>query len=384
MALLVDKYSISKPSDVVFNKDIYNRLLDNIPSSKKLEEEREFYDSHEGTMKEKYELYKSINKSKKKRKYSMIGNLIIHGFNKSSLVKIMLQELYGQDVHDMRTINYEVENSNSKDKIIEIPQSLYHIVITANGTTLDKLIIQHVVDNYASIKFFITDSTLVPFKIILIKNADKLSTYAQASLRRTMENNCDTCRFVLCVSETSKIIDPIRSRCLHIRIPKPQTKELLSYIATISKMENINASLGYIKHIVDISNRDVKTALWWLQHYKYKIKDMTIPWKNRLNQLIGIFDYIYKKKKVVKLTGIMALRSTVNELLLTNIPYNVIISELLFQIISQHPEYPHELQKKIISIFFKYEYNLVTGIRHIIHIETMYIELCKTLYEEPL
>ena len=171
---------------------------------------------------------------------------------------------------------------------------------------------------------------------------------------------------------------------LHIRIPKPPTKELMSYIATISRMENINAPLAYIKYIVDISNRDIKTALWWLQHYKYKIKDMTVSWKNRLKQITDIFYYIYKKKKVVKLVGIMALRTTVNELLLTNIPYNVIVSELLFQIITNYNEYSYDLQKKIISIFFKYEYNLVTGIRHIIHIEAMYIELCKMFYEEPL
>ncbi len=78
-----------------------------------------------------------------------------------------------------------------------------------------------------------------PFKVIYLDECDALTREAQQALRRTMENYTQTCRFILSANYSSKIIDPIQSRCAMFRF-KPLAKEdIFQIIKTIEKSENI-------------------------------------------------------------------------------------------------------------------------------------------------
>ena len=90
----------------------------------------------------------------------------------------------------------------------------------------------------------------VPFKIIYLDECDALTREAQQALRRTMENYTQTCRFILSANYSSKIIDPIQSRCVVFRFKHLEKKDILIIIDKITEQEKLK---------IDEKSKD---ALW--------------------------------------------------------------------------------------------------------------------------
>jgi len=98
----------------------------------------------------------------------------------------------------------------------------------------------------------------VPFKIIFLDECDALTREAQQSLRRTMENYTQTCRFILSCNYSSKIIDPIQSRCAMFRFKRLEKKEIHSIIEKIEKDENLKIDEKSKEALFVISEGDVR------------------------------------------------------------------------------------------------------------------------------
>jgi replication factor C small subunit len=98
----------------------------------------------------------------------------------------------------------------------------------------------------------------VPFKIIYLDECDALTRDAQQALRRTMENFTQTCRFILSANYSSKLIDPIQSRCAIFRF-KPLEKDYVKkIIESIAKKESLKIDKPAEDALVEISGGDCR------------------------------------------------------------------------------------------------------------------------------
>ncbi|MBP1928053.1 replication factor C small subunit [Methanolinea mesophila] len=103
------------------------------------------------------------------------------------------------------------------------------------------------------------------FKILFLDEADALTPDAQAALRRTMESYALTCRFILSCNYSSKIIDPIQSRCAIYRFRPLSRDAIAEEIHRIAGKEKIKISPGAIDAIVYVAQGDMRKAINALQ-----------------------------------------------------------------------------------------------------------------------
>ncbi len=115
----------------------------------------------------------------------------------------------------------------------------------------------------------------VPFKIILLDEADALTRDAQQALRRMMEKYTDTCRFILNCNYSSKIIPPIQSRCAIFRFSPLSLKDVEEYIKRIEKGEKIKLSKESIEALYEVSEGDLRRLTNILQSVASVSKKIT-------------------------------------------------------------------------------------------------------------
>jgi replication factor C small subunit len=158
------------------------------------------------------------------------------GTGKSTLALITVKELYGDQWRE----NY-LELNASDERGINI--------------------VREKVKNFARTKSL----GKVPFKIIFLDEADALTPEAQQALRRTMENYSTTCRFILSCNYSSKIIDPIQSRCAIFRFKLLEKKDIQRYIQRIVEGESLTISPDAIEALYEGSEGDCRKATNLLQ-----------------------------------------------------------------------------------------------------------------------
>jgi replication factor C small subunit len=104
-----------------------------------------------------------------------------------------------------------------------------------------------------------------PFKIIFLDEADALTPEAQAALRRTMERYSGTCRFILSCNYSSKIIEPIQSRCATFRFRAIHEDDVKKYVARLAKAEGLTVTEDGYAALLYVSRGDLRKVTNALQ-----------------------------------------------------------------------------------------------------------------------
>jgi replication factor C small subunit len=105
----------------------------------------------------------------------------------------------------------------------------------------------------------------IPFKVIFLDEADALTKEAQQALRRTMENYTNTCRFIMSCNYSSRIIDPIQSRCVIFRFKLLEKKDITAVIQRIAEQESLSLENNTAETLYEASEGDCRRAINLLQ-----------------------------------------------------------------------------------------------------------------------
>lgn len=289
-----------------------------------------------------------------------IPGLIFYGPDETENIKIaylFLEILYGKSVYKTNETKYVVSNNNINSEI-NIMQSNFHMVIQPdnNGSDKNKFLVIKEYAKKTPLSFIKTDKK---FKIVLINKANNLSYYAQTSLRRTIEIYAKHCRFIMISTSLSKIIDPLKSRCICIRIPKPTTTEIFNVLYNISLKEKMNLNLDKFYEIKKKNNRDIKKSIWDLDYLKYNIKEVN-SFSDRIEL---ICDYIMQNN----VDDLITIRSILYNILITNISELDLLKSILKKILEEDLT---DIQKyKIIKIASDIDFRLINSRHLIYHLE---------------
>ncbi|MCQ2818914.1 MAG: replication factor C small subunit [archaeon] len=102
-------------------------------------------------------------------------------------------------------------------------------------------------------------------KIIILDEADALTTNAQQALRVIISDYAATTRFALACNDSSKLIEAIQSRCCLLRFTKLKQEEIKERIKYVLNAENIQYDEQGLEDIVDTCEGDMRNALNNLQ-----------------------------------------------------------------------------------------------------------------------
>ena len=166
------------------------------------------------------------------------------GSGKRTRIAGLLHALFGPSASKLKLDKRTFTTPTGRSVEIHMISSPHHVELSPGDAGIyDRYVIQDVLKEMASTKNIrasvisqndpssnastsTTQTPVMDVKIVILTEVDKLSKQAQAALRRTMEKYAATCRLILCCNSPSKLIHPLRSRCLGIRVGAPTVDQV--------------------------------------------------------------------------------------------------------------------------------------------------------------
>ncbi|XP_052463919.1 replication factor C subunit 3 [Carassius gibelio] len=307
------------------------------------------------------------------------------GAGKKTRIMCLLRELYGAGVEKLRIEHQSITTPSKKKLEINTIASNYHLEVNpSDAGNSDRVVIQELIKTVAQSQQ-IQSSAQREFKVVLLTEVDRLTKDAQHALRRTMEKYMSTCRLILCCNSTSKVIGPIRSRCLAVRVPLPSVEELCSVLSGVCRKEGLLLPPELARLIADKSGRNLRKALLMceacrVQQYPFS-PDQDIPetdWEVYLRETANAIVSQQSPQRLLE------VRARLYELLTHCIPPEVIMKGLVTELLSNCDGH---LKAEVAQMAAYYEHRLQLGSKAVYHLEAFvakFMAIYKKFMEDGL
>ena len=254
------------------------------------------------------------------------------GAGKTTLLKATLRELYGASADRVKveTAPWKITTpSRTLEVELTTVSSAVHVELTpADAGTHDRYVVQEVIKEIARARPVDARGNR-SFKVLVLHEVDRLSRDAQAALRRTMESHSGACRLLMASSSLSRVIEPLRSRCLCVRVPAPTEADLETLLAHVAKKESLSLPGTLAKRVVAASNRSARRALLALETARVACYPFTE------NQEVELPDWeLYARETAAEVLleqsprALYVARGKVYELLVNCVPPDLVLRTL--------------------------------------------------------
>lgn len=288
------------------------------------------------------------------------------GAGKRTRIDLLLKEIYGPGAEKIHIQNETFETPSKRKIEIKTINSNYHIEVNPSEVGIyDKVVIQALIKNTASTASIHNFTST--FKTIVISNADRLTKDAQHALRRTMEENLASCRLILCAESSSRIIAPIKSRCLLIRVAAPKQDDIAKILMTVGSKEKCEFLTPEISQRIAVeSGRNLRRALLMLETMKCehilnnKVRHIQPGWLMFIRRCAKM---ITESQTVQQLT---ALRAAFYELEAHLIPVELIFRTMVSELLKYGDM---KTKLSLLELAACYEHKMRIGSKKIFHFE---------------
>lgn len=311
-------------------------------------------------------------------KYTLetIPNMVLHGqigHNKRTILYALVSHLYGA-YPSLTTKTIEVEAGSSKIAVEYLECNEMVEICPSEYGYKDRYVVQSIIKEIAQsrpiIGLFGAKERSV--KILVIDQAEDLSRDAQAALRRTMEVYSGHFRTIMVCTETSKLIEPIRSRCMMIRVRGFRDDEIYGICSNIAKAEGFKIDDDVVSSICRNSRGNGKRALCLFELYCFnnltddKKRQKTDYSQIRLEWELKADSIVDRIRRSPGPETMVDVRRDLYSLLNALIPPSIILAQMLRGLSARCPL---EVCKSLATFALGYEERIRLGTKPLYHLE---------------
>jgi replication factor C subunit 3/5 len=300
-------------------------------------------------------------------------HLLVHGppgAGKKTRVMAFLAHKFGPGALQVKLEHKPVLVSDSKTVEIATLSSPYHVEINPSdaGPTYDRVIVMNTIREIAS-TVPMTASGTTALKAVVLNEVEKLSRGAQQALRRTMEKYVSTCRLILICSSPSRLIPPLKSRCLTIRVPGFNAPEVDATCRAVCVKEGVQApSPQFSAALAQKADGNLRRGLLMLEAAKMSGSNLLadgrdIPQPDWLTLVQEIAGDVLTEQTPKRLYEV---RQKYYELLAQCIPADLVLREMVRALLARAAP---RLRAPIIKHAAHYDHQMKLGSKPIMHLE---------------
>lgn len=186
-----------------------------------------------------------------------LPHLILHGppgTGKTSIILAFLREVFGREHFAERVLELNASDDRGIQKVREK------------------------IKRYAETKISKLPPGYPNYKVIILDEADQMTTDAQHALRRIIEDYSSVTRFCLICNYITKIIEPLNSRCVKFQFKQIPMANQKDHLLRICSKEAIDLPGRDVENLIELTGGDLRKSVNLLQLAKTSLTNTSFSY----------------------------------------------------------------------------------------------------------